>query len=162
MNDASPLKPVSELIGPQFKPSSPTTDKPPVRKIQVCPEQKPKRRHEVTSEHDGIHDLTLSSKLSGRKGVVCATRRIDCQRNYISDRIVKRFALTSHLDCSADTSAVVTGDCRITPTRSYVVLVISPATRNKLGSHQFYIVEHCLKFDVLIGSEVITNLSPSD
>jgi hypothetical protein len=161
VNDALRPEPVSELIGPQVKHTSPTTAKPSVRMIQVCPEQKPKRRHKVTSEPDGIHDLTLSSKLSGKKGVVCAIKRIDCQRNYISDRIVKRFALTSHLDCSADTSAVVTGDCRITPTRNYVVLVISSATRNKLGSHHFYIVEHCLKFDVLIGSEIIANLSPS-
>lgn len=130
--------------------------------IQLCPNQKAEQRHILTSERNDIHDLTLSSKLSGKKGVVCAIKRVACQRNYIADRIVRRFALTPHIDCSADTTPIVTGDCRITPSRSYVVLVTSAAAQNKGGSHHFYIVEHCSKFDVLIGSEVITQISPLD
>ncbi|KAH7411619.1 hypothetical protein DE146DRAFT_243208 [Phaeosphaeria sp. MPI-PUGE-AT-0046c] len=157
VKDSSAPKHGSQKIKSQLTPRSPITDKAPVRKTQLCPEGNASRRHKPTSEPDETQYLILSSNLSGKKGVVCAINRVDCQRNFISDRIVGRFALTAHIDCSADTATIVTGNCRITPSRSYVVLV-NPA-QHKPTPHRFYVVEHCLKFDILIGSESITSLA---
>ncbi|OAL01577.1 hypothetical protein IQ06DRAFT_218557 [Phaeosphaeriaceae sp. SRC1lsM3a] len=158
---ASALDPGSEKIGSQLKSkSSSTTDNPPLRKTQLCPELNARRRHRPTREPEKTQYLTVSSNLTGKKGVVCAIYQIDCHRNYISDRIVRRFALTAHIDRLADTATIVAGDCSITPSRSYVVLV-SPA-QHKPTPHRFYIVEHCLKFDILIGSEIIVNLSSAN
>jgi hypothetical protein len=144
----------SDNLAPRPKPKSSTT--------QHCPEQGTIRRHKSTLSNHEVQYLTLISHSVGKKGPICAIFRANCQRNFISNRIIKRFNLTSYVDFSANTSTVVAGESRITPSRNYVALVTPTAVGNQQNPHRFYVVEHCLeKFDVLIGSDIITNLSSS-
>jgi hypothetical protein len=153
---------VLDKHGPKFKPKLLTTDKPVIRKVQHCPEPSARQRHLSTVSNLNIHFLTLVPNTIGRRGPVCAIFRDNCQKNFISNRIVKRFTLTTYVDRSANTSTVVAGECRITPSCKYVTLVAPTATGNEQTPYRFYVVEHCLeRFDVLIGSDIITNLSSS-
>jgi hypothetical protein len=144
------------------RPKLSTADKPPLRKVQHCLEQSAKRRQKSTLVNLESQYLALLSSLDGSKGPVCGIFRADCQRNYISNRIVTRFSLRSYVDGSADTSTVIAGQHRITPTRNYVALVTPSGAGSEQSPCRFYVVEHCLeRFDVLIGSDIITNLSSS-
>jgi hypothetical protein len=146
----------------RLRPKSSTADKSPSRKVQHSPEQGVKRGQKSTLVNLELRYSALLSSLDGNKGAVCGIFRADCPRNYISNRIVTRFSLKSYLDGSADTSTVIAGQDRITPTRNYVALVTPSGAGNKQIPCRFYVVEHCLKrFDVLIGSDIITNLSPA-
>jgi hypothetical protein len=145
---------------PRLKPKLTTTRKRTSREHQHCPKQDTIRDHNPTLSDQEVQYLTLMSNSVGKKGPVCAIFRAHCQKNFISNRIVKRFKLTSYVDSSTNTSAVVAGEGRITPSRSYVTLVTRTAVGNHQSPHRFYVVEHCLeRFDLLIGSEIITNPS---
>jgi hypothetical protein len=141
---------------------SSTVDKLPSRRVQHCLEQSAKRGQISTLVNLELRYFALLSSLGGNKGAVCGIFRADCQRNYISNRIVRRFSLRSYVDVSVDTSTVIAGRDRITPTRNYVSLVTPSGTGSEQSPCRFYVVEHCLeRFDVLIGSDIITNLSSS-
>jgi hypothetical protein len=151
---------ITDNLTPRLKPKLTTTCKRTSREHQHCPEQGTIRPHKSTLSNHGFQYLTLVSKSVGTKGPVCAIFRANCQRNFISNRIVQRFNLTSYVDFSANTSAVVAGEGRITPSRNYVTLVTQTAVGSQQNPHHFYVVEHCLeRFDILIGSDIITNLS---
>jgi hypothetical protein len=139
-----------------------TADRPPSRKLQHCLEQSAKLGQKSTPVTLELRYLALLSSLDGNKGAICGIFRADCQRNYIAKRIVTRFSLRSYVDGSTDTSTVIAGQDRITPTRNYVTLVTPSGAGSEQIPCRFYVVEHCLKrFDVLIGSDIITNLSSS-
>jgi hypothetical protein len=145
-------------LGPNLS----TADKSPSRKIQHCLQQTAKRGQKPTLVNLELQYLALLSSLNGSKGPVCGVFRADFQRNYISSRIVTRFGLRFHIDRSADTSTITAGEDIITPTRNYVALVTPSGEGSEQNPCRFYVVEHCLKrFDVLIGSDFITNLSSS-
>jgi hypothetical protein len=144
---------------PRLKPKLTSTRKRTSREHQHCPKQDTLRHHNSTLSNQEVQYLTLVSNSVGKKGPVCAIFQAHCQKNFISNRIVKRFNLTSYVDSSANTSAAVAGEGRITPSRSYVTLVARTAVGNQQSPHRFYVVEHCLEtFDILIGSNIITNL----
>jgi hypothetical protein len=153
---------ISDNLAPRPKPKLSTAHKPVSRKAQHCPEQRTILCHKRTLSNHEVQYLTLVSNSVGKKGPVCAIFRANCQRSFISNRIVMRFSLTSHVDHSANTSTVVAGECRITPSRNYVALVTATAVGNQRDPHRFYVVDHSLeRFDVLIGFDIITNLSAS-
>ncbi|KAH3946573.1 hypothetical protein HBI56_067710 [Parastagonospora nodorum] len=150
----------SEERTPRLRSNMPTTQKPILRKAHRCPEPS-SRQHQRSAFSDlQLQFLNLLSKSNGKKRPVCAIFESDCARSYISKRIVKRFALTTYVDSSAETSTVVVGSSKITPSRVYVVLVTPGEVGIEQTPYHFYVVEHC-RFDVLIGSNIITNLSSS-
>jgi hypothetical protein len=151
---------VTDNPTPRLKPKLNTTRNRTSREHQHCPEQDTIRHHKPALSNHEFQYLTLVSNSVGKKGPVCAIFRAHCQKNFISNRIVKRFNLTSYVDCTAHTSAVVAGEGNITPSGNYVTLVTRTAVGNQQNLHRFYVVEHCLeRFDILIGSNIITNLS---
>jgi hypothetical protein len=146
----------------RLKPALSTAAKPPSRKLQYHPEQSAKRGQKSTLVTLESRYLALLSSLDGNKGPICGIFRADCQRNYISKRIVTRFNLRSYVDDSAHTSTVIAGRDRITPTSNYVTLVTPSGAGSEEIPCRFYVVEHCPeRFDVSIGSDIITNLSSS-
>lgn len=146
----------------RLRPKLSTADKPLSRKVQNCLQSIAKLEQKSTLRNLELRYLALLSSFDGNKDVVCGVFRADCQRNYISIRIVTRFNLRSCVDDSADTSTVIAGQDKITPTRDYVALVTPSGAGSEQSQFRFYVVEHCPeKFDVLIGSDLITNLSSS-
>lgn len=109
-------------------------------------------------------NLKIQSCTSNQNEYIRAIFRSECQKNYLSARIVRRLGLKAHVDHSADTSPVTLRDRTVTPTSGYVDL--SSSTRAAGTGHsrlRFYIVKHCPEnFDMLIGSDFLTNLSASD
>jgi hypothetical protein len=149
-------------VAPRLRPQSSTTNKLLSGKAKHSLEQNAKRGQESTITNLEFQYEALISNLEGAKGPVCGIFRADCQRNYMAKRIVTRFSLRSYFDCSADTSTVIAGENIITPTRNYVVLVTPTGEGSEQSLCRFYVVESCLeRFDVLIGSDIVTNLSPS-
>ncbi|KAF1922178.1 uncharacterized protein M421DRAFT_389859 [Didymella exigua CBS 183.55] len=144
----------------RLRPRSSAADKPPLQKFQHCLEQSAKPGQKSTLVNFELRYVALLSSLDGNKGAVYGIFRADCQTNYISNRIVTRFSLRSYVDSSADTSTVIAGQNRITPTRNYVSLVTPSGAGSEQTPCRFYVVEHSLeRFDVLIGSGFIINLS---
>jgi len=124
--------------------------------------QSASRSHKMSFSNLVVQYLALFSESSGKKEPVCAIFRDDCARSYISKRIVKRLSLASYMDFSANTSPVTAGGSKITPSRNYVTLVIPTKAGIEQTPYPFYVVEHYLeRFDILIGSNIITNLSSS-
>jgi hypothetical protein len=151
-------------IGPiaRSRPALSTASKTPLQKVQHRFEESVKSGQKSTLVTLGLRYLALLSSSDGNKGPVCGIFRANCQRNYISKRIVTRFNLKTYVDGSTDTSTVIVGQDRITPTRNYVTLVTPSGAGSEQSPCRFYVVEHCLKrFDVLIGSDIVTNLSSS-
>lgn len=108
-------------------------------------------------------NLRIQSCSSNQKEYVRAMFRSECQKNYVSARIVRRLGLRAYVDHLADTSTVTLRDRMITPTSGYVDLSSSTRAGNGYSRLRFYIVKHCPEnFDMLIGSDFLTNLSASD
>jgi hypothetical protein len=131
-------------------------------KVESCIVQAKHANHiSAHPEHQSQY-LILRSNFKGDEGPVCAIFRSESQKHYISARIVQRFNLGSHNDPTANTSTIVAGERSITPTRNYITLVATIGQGNNESSHRFFIVEHPLQnFDILIGSDIITNLPAS-